>query len=123
MNNIPNSGMHNNGMPHVQPQPPVNDGKGLSIAAIVCGILGIIGGFIPVVSYFTFILAILGIIFGVIGRKKSAAVYGKASGLATAGLVLGIIGTVFGVLGLVCSCLCTAALCSAAEVGGLASFM
>lgn len=123
MNNIPN-GMPNNGMPNMQPQQPVNDGKGLSIAAIVCGILGIIGGFIPVVSYFTFVLAILGIIFGVIGRKKSTAAYGKASGLATAGLVLGIIGTAFGVLGLICTCICSAAICAAAEgASGMAAFM
>ncbi len=116
--------MPNNGMPNMRPQQPANDGKGLSIAAIVCGILGIIGGFIPVVGYFTFILAILGIIFGVIGRKKSTAVYGKPSGLATAGLVLGIIGTAFGVLGVVCSCICTATICAAAEgASGLSAFM
>ena len=71
-----------------------------------------------------FVLAILGIIFGVIGRKKSAATYGKPSGLATAGLVLGIIGTAFGVLGLVCSCICSAAICAAAEgAGSIAAFM
>ena len=80
-----------NYMPPQPPMGPVNDGKGMSIAALVCGILGIIGGFIPIVTYFTTVLAILGLIFGVIGRKKSTLVYGKASGLATAGLVLGVI--------------------------------
>lgn len=40
------------------------DNKGLAIAALVCGILGIIGSYIPVVQYFTFVLAILGIVFG-----------------------------------------------------------
>ena len=95
---------------------PVNNGKGMSIAALVLGILGIIGGWIPVVCYFTTICAILGLIFGIIGRKKSVTAFGKASGMATAGLVLGIIGTAFAVLGLICSTLCTAALCSAAEM-------
>ncbi len=87
-------------------QVPQNDGKGISIAALVMGILGIVGGFIPVITYFTTICAILGLIFGVIGRKKSIAAYGKASGLATAGLVLGIIGTAFAALGLLCTLAC-----------------
>lgn len=47
-----------------------NTGKNLSIAALVCGILGIVGGFIPVVQYFTTVLSILAIIFGVMGRKR-----------------------------------------------------
>lgn len=61
--------------------------------------MGIIGSFIPIVCYVTFILAILGIVFGVKARKT--ALPGE-TGLATAGLVLGIIGTVFGALGVIC---------------------
>lgn len=72
-----------------------NNGKNLSIAALVCGILGIVGVFIPVVVYFTPVLAILAVIFGVMGRKR----LGK-SGLATAGLVLGIIALAVSVLGI-----------------------
>lgn len=51
-------------------QPPINQqpapapSKGMSIAALVCGILGIVGSWIPVVMYFTLVLAILGIVFG-----------------------------------------------------------
>ena len=90
-----------------------NEGKGFSVAALVLGILGIIGSYIPVVCYFTTVCAILGIIFGVKGRKMSSAANGKASGLATGGLVLGIIGTAFAVLGLVCTAICSAAICAA----------
>ena len=64
-----------------------NNSKGLSIVALVCGILGIIGSFIPIVCYVTFILAILGIVFGVKARKT--ALPGE-TGLATAGLGVGI---------------------------------
>ena len=92
------------------------NGKGMSIAALVLGILGIIGGWFPIVCYFTTVCAILGLIFGIIGRKRSTAALGKASGIATAGLVLGIIGTAFAVLGIICTGLCMAALCSAAAV-------
>ncbi len=74
----------------------------MSIAALVCGILGIIGGFIPVVNYFTLVLAILGVVFGVKGRK-AAAVTGQGMGQATAGLVLGIIGLAFSVIGVICA--------------------
>lgn len=95
-------------------QAPVtpDDGKGMSIAALVLGILGIIGGWIPIVCYFTTLCAILGIIFGIKGRAKSALVYGKPSGIATAGFVLGIIGAAVALIGLICTGICAAAICS-----------
>ncbi len=80
-------------------QNPQSSSNGMAIAALVCGILGIVGSFIPIVGYFTFILAILGIVFGVKARKVAS---DDKRGLATAGLVLGIIGTVFGALGIIC---------------------
>lgn len=92
----------------------VNNGQNLSIAALVLGILGIVGVFIPVVCYFTTICAILGIILGVKGRQMSVAATGSASGLATAGLVLGIVGTAFAVLGLIFT------VCSLAVLGAMA---
>ena len=79
--------------------------NGLAIAALVCGILGIVGLFIPVVGYFTFVLAILGIIFGAKARKNCP---DEKKGLATAGLVLGIIGTAFGAIGIICLLACAA---------------
>ena len=105
--------MNNQEQNMYQAPQPQGDGKGISIAALVLGLLGIIGGFIPVVSYFTTVCAILGLIFGVVGRKKSVAANGKASGLATAGLVLGIIGTAFAAIGLICTLACAAACASA----------
>ena len=38
----------------------VDDGKKFSVAALVLGILGIVGGWFPIVCYFTTICAILG---------------------------------------------------------------
>jgi len=108
----------NNVMPEQNSAPeqtpaPVDNGKNLSVAALVLGILGIVGGWIPVVGYFTTVCAVLGIILGVKGRQKSVAAEGKASGLATAGLVLGIIGTAFAALGIVCTVVCAGAACAA----------
>lgn len=98
--------------------PPVStgsDGKGLSVAALVCGLLGIIGSFIPFVKYFTLVLAILGIVFGAIGMKKVKASGSNSTGLATAGLVLGIIGTAFSAVGVICALACVGAASTAAD--------
>ena len=85
----------------------MDNAKNMSIAALICGILGIVGSFIPVVQYFTLILAILGIVKG---RKMAA---DNEKGLATAGLVLGIIGTAFAAIGVICV-VCAAGIFAAA---------
>lgn len=90
--------------------------NGMAIAALVCGIMGIVGSFIPVVNYFTTVLAILGIVFGVKG-KKQAQTTGEGNGLATAGLVLGIIGAAFAVISLLCALLCVSSLVSLGSMG------
>lgn len=85
--------------PAAQPYQPndsqpgsVSDGKGQSIAALVLGIIGVVFCWIPYGNLIVLVCAILGIVFGFKGRQASIAVHGKASGLATAGFVLGIIG-------------------------------
>jgi len=60
----------------------VEEKKGMSIASMVLGIVGLI------IS--SLICGILAIIFSVLGKKKGG------EGFATAGLVLGIIDTVYG---------------------------
>ena len=68
--------------------PQQQRGKGLAIAAMVCGI----------VSFFCFgvILGILAVIFGGVAKSK-----GYKGGMATAGIVLGIIGLALYVLTLI----------------------
>lgn len=97
------------------PTPEGQETNKMSIAALVCGILGIVGSFIPVISYFTLILAILGIVFGAKGMKIAKAT-GQGQGLATAGLVLGIIGTAFGVIGVLCIICAAGALAAAGSM-------
>ena len=109
--------MENEAMQSIFPQnTPAGAGKGFSIAALVLGILGIVGAFIPLICYFTAVCAILGLIFGVMGRKKTMQASGRPSGLATAGLVLGIIGTSFAALGLICVLACAGMFASLATV-------
>lgn len=90
-------------MPPVPPQAPVPQNNNTSVIALVCGIIGIVGGWIPYVGYVTLIASILGIVFGVKGRKENAAA-GQPTGMATAGLVLGIVGVGLTVLGIICVC-------------------
>ncbi len=67
--------------------------NGMAIAALVCGILGIVS-----CGYTFFVAPVLAIIFGVIAKKQIAQRAQAGAGLATAGLVLGIIGVVISVL-------------------------
>jgi hypothetical protein len=62
----------------------------LANIALTFGIIGICGGTIEIVQYFTLILSILAIVFGAMARSK-AKLTGEPTGAATAGMVLGII--------------------------------
>ena len=66
---------------------PADDrqGKGMGIASMVLGITSFVPGCCFVSLYLNFVLAILAVIFGVIGRKR------PGRGMATTGLVLGIL--------------------------------
>lgn len=84
----------------------MNNGSGICVAALICGLLGIISVFtsaLPILTWFLFVAAILGIVFGAVGMSKSKVANGSASGLAIAGLILGIIGCVFGFIGVICA--------------------
>lgn len=80
-------------------------GNAFSIVALVCGLLAVIGAFIPFVTYGAWIVGVLGIVFGALGMKRSKET-NTGSGLAIAGLVLGIIGTVIGFIGFICIVIC-----------------
>lgn len=95
----------------------MNDGKGMSIAALVLGILSAIfawwGLYIGIVSL---VCGIVGIVLAVKG-KKAAAAAGAPTGMATAGLVLAIIGTSLSVIGVIACGICV--VCSASATKGI----
>lgn len=96
-------------------QPAQASSKGKSIAAMVCGIIGVAGCFIPggwVFVVITLVLAIIGIVLGSQGMKAAKAT-GEGKGMAVAGLVLGIIGTVMSGIGLICAVACATAISAA----------
>lgn len=87
------------------------DGASLGYAALVLGILGAIGGTIPLFQYLSPIFAILGIIFGAVSRKMSANKFGKPSRIASLGLAFGIAGLCLSILGILCVRFCGNRLC------------
>lgn len=86
--------------------------KNMAIVSLVCGI---VGSFIPYVSYIAPLCAIAGIVFGALALKnvKAGNCEGNEKGLATAGLVLGIVSTAVSVLMFACA-IC--AVCAAASI-------
>lgn len=76
-------------------RPPSN---GMAVTAMVLGIVAIAVGFwsiIPILglaaAFFAFVPAVLAVIFGTIGRTRSAALGGVGRGQALTGLVLGAV--------------------------------
>ena len=85
-----------------------NDGHGLSVTALVLGIVSAILAWFYLVNIAALVCGIVGIILAVKG-KKCAVKAGAQTGIATAGLVLSIIGTCLAGIGFVSCTLCVAA--------------
>lgn len=96
--------------------PTNNNSTTFSVVALVCGILSIVACWIPYFNTIALILGIVGIVFGVKGRKSMPV--GK-TGMATAGFVLAIIGTAFSAIGFLSCTVC--AVCIGSTATGLSS--
>ncbi|MDD7465217.1 MAG: DUF4190 domain-containing protein [Actinomycetaceae bacterium] len=75
--------------------PPAKSTSGLAIAALILGILAILGSWMPILNNVAIVLAVVGAILAIVGivkLKKEANKGGK--GLAIAGLVLSILAIV-----------------------------
>ena len=93
-------------IPHSQPPGydagTGNEGNrnGIAVAAMVCGIVSVALGWIPVVFVIGAVLAVLAIIFGIVGIGR-ARTSGRRKGFAITGLVTGSAGVLVAVGGLV----------------------
>lgn len=85
--------------------------KNKAIVALVCGILGLVGGWIPVVQYITGILSIVAIVFGALALKDKPE--GSEKSMAVAGLVLGIVACAITLLAILCVICAAGALAAA----------
>lgn len=99
----PVQGYYNGGYPPNPYNPGYNPyyagtypGKGQATASLVCGILSLV--FIWRYYYIAVILAIVGIVMGVISKKKSREAGLLPKGSATGGLVCSIIALVIGIV-------------------------
>ena len=72
----------------------------MAVAALVCGIVGAVLGFIPILFIAAFVLGPLTLVFGIVGRRRATrepAVGRKA--MATWGAVLGAAAVILGLIG------------------------
>jgi hypothetical protein len=72
--------------------------NGLGTAALVLGIISVVSGIIPFLFWLAWILGILAVIFGAIGRGKAKRGEATNAGAALGGLITGIAGIVVGTL-------------------------
>lgn len=84
-----------------------SNGKGLSIAGLVLGIVSTVLAWFYMVNIVAVVLGIVGIVCAANG-KKAAREAGVPGGLGTAGLVLSIIGTCLAAIGFLSCTVCVA---------------
>jgi lysylphosphatidylglycerol synthetase-like protein (DUF2156 family) len=77
------------------PQPPSN---APAIAALVCGIVGVVLSWIPFINFLAVILAIVAIITGVVGLRRAGPPEAPGKGMAIAGLITGAVALVVSVV-------------------------
>lgn len=75
--------------------PPIPRSNGVATAAMICGIVGLLTSWIPLVGLLILVVAI---VLGVIGLTNSAAKAGVGKGPATAGIVMGAVGVVLAII-------------------------
>lgn len=84
----------NTGMQYPPAAPPAKPGNGVGIAALVVGIVALVGAFIPFINYVSGFLAAVGIVLGIIAvvRKNKP----KKAGLA--GLIISAIALILSIV-------------------------
>jgi len=87
----------------------------MGVGGLILGILAAIGGWIPGISYVSWLIAIIGIVLSAVGMSRANKA-GQSTGVCIAGLVLSIIGLVISFIGLLCTSICVGA---AAGLGSL----
>ncbi len=96
------------------PQPSQDPGKGMGIASLVLGIVGLCTGNLYGLGC---VLGIVGIVLAVMSGNKSSSAGLQRNGLAIAGLVLSILSVVVGAGCLICTICTGAGACAGASAG------
>lgn len=76
------------------PPPPQAPSNGLGTTALVLGVLAILLAFVPILGFVSYPLAILGIVFGLVGLRRVSRHVATNRGVALAGLITSVLGFV-----------------------------
>ena len=60
----------------------------MGVASLVLGIISLVTGWIPFICFIAFILAIVGLILGIVDTIKKGKVPGAKKGISIAGLII-----------------------------------
>jgi hypothetical protein len=85
------------GYPPMAPGPSAPRTNSAATTGFVCGIVGFVICLIPFGIFVGGIVAVVGIVFGLIGRGRARDI-GVGKGMATAGTALGIVGLIIGIV-------------------------
>ncbi|MDQ1700402.1 MAG: hypothetical protein QOG34_2265 [Frankiaceae bacterium] len=75
--------------------------NGLGTAALVLGIIGAVAGAVMVLFWAAFVLGVLAVVFGLIGRGRAKRGEASNKGASTWGFALGVVSLVLSVVGLI----------------------
>lgn len=77
-------------------------GNGAAVAAMICGIVGVVFGLIPILGIPALALGLIALVLGIVGRKNVKRDPNRGhKGMATAGVILGILASGLGIAGIV----------------------
>jgi hypothetical protein len=75
-------------------------GNGIAVAALTCGLVALVFAWLPVFVVIGFTLGVLGVVFGVRGRRRARDV-GSGHGMAMTGLISGSAALALSIVGIV----------------------
>ena len=77
-------------------------GNGAAVAAMICGIVGVVLGLIPILGIPALALGLIALVLGIVGRKHVKRDPNRGhKGMATAGVILGLLAGGLGIAGIV----------------------
>ena len=87
-------------MTHTTTNHTTEPAKGFAVTALVCGIVGVVSGLIPLLAVVALAAGLVAIVFGLLGARRNKQA-GTGVGMARAGWILGVAAVILAVIGFV----------------------